>query len=68
MHSLGVRPSKNRKGGSGKQGGMEVLQANSHTGRRDSDQIPIRILYCILSSRVLGVNVIGTCSERENFR
>ena len=38
--------------------------------RRKSGQIPIRHLYCILSSRVpneVGVNIIGTCSEKAGL-
>ena len=42
----------------------------SYTGR-ESGQIPIRLWCCILSSSVLnkvGVNMIGTCSEKSGFR
>ena len=40
-----------------------VSQARLSLGRRESCQIPIRLLYCVLSSRVpneVGVTYIGT--------
>ena len=48
-----------------------VSQARlSHREGRESGQVPIRLLYCILSSRVpndVGVNIIGTCSEKAKL-
>ena len=49
-----------------------VLQGrpDSHMARKESGQIPIRLWCCKLSSRVLnrvGVNMIGTCSEKAGF-
>ena len=38
---------------------------------RESGQIPTRLWCCILSSSVLnkvGVNMIGTCSEKSGYR
>ena len=42
-----------------------VLQARLSRGRRESGQVPIRLLCCILSSRApneVGVNMNETCS------
>ena len=50
---------------------VSTQRPDSHLGRRESGQIPIRIWCCILSSRILnevGVNMIGTCSEKAGFR
>ena len=48
-----------------------VSRARLSYAGRESGQTPIRLWCCILSSRVLnevGVNMIGTCSEKTGFR
>ena len=47
-----------------------VSRARLSYAGRESGQIPIRLWCCILSSSVLnevGVNMIGTCSEKAGF-
>ena len=52
-------------------GSETISRARLSYAGRESGQTPIRLWCCILSSSVLnevGVNMVGTCSEKAGFR